>query len=240
MFTQYKTFGIFLEAEDRGEADRFFTVFTKKFGKLKILGRSIRKIKSKLRAGSQLFSLSYIEFIQGKTYKTLIEAIPIERFSFLRKSPHKFKITADIAENVCFFLRGEEPDQKIWSLLLEVLSLLNKTKKSSFCLLIYYYFLWNFYSYLGYKISLKHCAVCERKSSSGDLCFDPEQGGTICSSCSKKFKSASKVDWKTVNFINLLLEKKLAHFSNFEMTPDLRKSTKKITQIYLRYLKGLY
>ena len=75
-----------MKKEDRGESDRFFTVYTKEFGKLDILGKSIRKISSKLRAGMGLFSLSEIEFIQGKALKTLTDAILNEEFRNLNKN----------------------------------------------------------------------------------------------------------------------------------------------------------
>ncbi len=240
MFIQYKTQGFFLEAQDRGEADRLFTVFTKKFGKLKILGRSIRKIKSKLRAGSQLFSLSYIEFIQGRTYKTLTEAIVIKRFPSLVKNPHKFTIATDIAEKLCFFLRGEESDQKIWKLLLEVFDQLNDAKKSSFYFIVYHYFLWNFFSCLGYKPHLTRCVMCGKKVNSRNIYFSPENGGVVCSSCFKKTKKPLKINKEVADFLRFLFKKNLEEFANFKINSDLKKSLKRITSIYLRYLKELY
>ncbi len=55
MFTHYRTQGIILKKEDRGEADRLFTIYTKDFGKLELLAKGERKIKSKLRGGLELF-----------------------------------------------------------------------------------------------------------------------------------------------------------------------------------------
>ena len=75
MFLNYRTKGFIFKKEDRGEADQLFTIYTKDFGKLEILGKAIRKISSKLRSGAETFYLSEIEFIQGKTYKTLTDAI---------------------------------------------------------------------------------------------------------------------------------------------------------------------
>jgi len=68
MFVHYRTQGLILKKEDQGEADLLFTIYTKDFGKLEILGRAIRKISSKLRSGAEIFYLSEVEFIQGKIY----------------------------------------------------------------------------------------------------------------------------------------------------------------------------
>ncbi|MBI2041661.1 MAG: recombination protein O N-terminal domain-containing protein, partial [Candidatus Nealsonbacteria bacterium] len=85
MAVHYRTEGIFLKKSDRAESDELFFVYTKDFGGLKVLGKAIRKITSKLKGGAQPFYLSEIEFIQGKTYKTLTDAVLIESFQNIRK-----------------------------------------------------------------------------------------------------------------------------------------------------------
>jgi len=45
MFTYYRAQGFILKKEDRGEADRIFTIYTKDFGKLELLAKAVRKIK---------------------------------------------------------------------------------------------------------------------------------------------------------------------------------------------------
>ncbi|MBU2635445.1 recombination protein O N-terminal domain-containing protein, partial [Patescibacteria group bacterium] len=58
MTVHYRTQSFILEKTDLREADQVFTIYAKDFGKLKILGKAIRKIKSKLRPGAELFYLS--------------------------------------------------------------------------------------------------------------------------------------------------------------------------------------
>ena len=54
MFFHYRTQCLILKKENQGEADQLFCVFCKNFGKLEILGKSIRKISSKLRQGAEI------------------------------------------------------------------------------------------------------------------------------------------------------------------------------------------
>lgn len=61
-----KTTGIILSRIDYGEADRILTVLTPDHGKLRLLARGVRKVKSKLAGGIELFSTSDITFIQGR------------------------------------------------------------------------------------------------------------------------------------------------------------------------------
>ncbi len=128
MFVHYRTQGFILKKIDRGETDQLFTIYTEDFGKLEILGKAIRKTSSKLRSGAEIFYLSEIEFIQGKTHKTLTDAILIDKFKNLRKSLKRLATAYKISEVLDAMLKGQESDEKIWGLLSEVFEKLNNPR----------------------------------------------------------------------------------------------------------------
>ena len=61
-----RTHGIVLSRIDYGEADRIITLLTPDHGKITLMARGVRKIKSKLAGGIELFSTSDISFVRGK------------------------------------------------------------------------------------------------------------------------------------------------------------------------------
>ncbi|HUS26775.1 MAG TPA: DNA repair protein RecO [Nevskiaceae bacterium] len=63
---QLVTTAIILSRTDYGEADRIITVLTPDHGKLRLMARGVRRVKSKLAGGIELFSVSTITFIRGK------------------------------------------------------------------------------------------------------------------------------------------------------------------------------
>lgn len=63
---QFVTKGIILSRTNYGEADRIITVLTPSYGKLRLMAKGVRKPKSKLAGGIELFSVSDITFIRGK------------------------------------------------------------------------------------------------------------------------------------------------------------------------------
>lgn len=63
---QLVTTGIMLGRLDYGEADRILTVLTPDHGKLSVLAKGVRRIKSKLAGGIELFSVSSITYIKGR------------------------------------------------------------------------------------------------------------------------------------------------------------------------------
>ncbi|HVV25864.1 MAG TPA: DNA repair protein RecO [Candidatus Saccharimonadales bacterium] len=63
---QILTTGIILSRTDFGEADRILTVLTPDRGKLRLMARGVRRVKSKLAGGIELFSTSHLTYIEGR------------------------------------------------------------------------------------------------------------------------------------------------------------------------------
>jgi DNA repair protein RecO (recombination protein O) len=156
MALHYRTQGIILRKYDVGEADRIFVVFTKDFGKLSLRAISERKISSKLRSGLELFYVSEMEFIQGKSYKTITDAIPLATHSILRSNLECMRAMQRFAELADELLKGEEQDKKLWTLFLEVFEVLNNPQlKERELDVLAYYFLWKLLAFAGYGPSLQ-------------------------------------------------------------------------------------
>lgn len=64
---QFRTQAIILNRTDYGEADRIITFLTPDHGKVKAIAKGVRKTKSKLAGGIELFSVSDLSFIIGKS-----------------------------------------------------------------------------------------------------------------------------------------------------------------------------
>jgi len=252
-FTHYRTQGIFLKKEGRGEADQLFSIFTKDFGKLEILGRAIRKITSKLRSGSDLFYFSEIEFIQGKTHKTLTDAISIDKFKNIRKDSKRLNLVYQVAEALDSLLGWEQRDDKIWQLLSKTLQRLNESFKlqvSSF--MIYHYFLWNLFSILGHKPELYSCPVCGEKLLPETFYFVPREGGIVCWKCLKKIKEeptfveassgkekklSKEIAVDTVKILRLFLSEDWGVLPKIKITEETKRNLKEISELYLSFFR---
>ena len=75
MSQQQVATAIVLTRVDYGEADRILTVLTPQRGKLRLIAKGVRRVKSKLAGGIELFSVSDITYIQGRSdIGTLVSA----------------------------------------------------------------------------------------------------------------------------------------------------------------------
>jgi DNA repair protein RecO (recombination protein O) len=78
---QVATKGIVLTRIDYGEADRILSFLTPDHGKLRLMAKGVRRVRSKLAGGIELFSVSDITFIQGRSdIGTLVSARLIRHY----------------------------------------------------------------------------------------------------------------------------------------------------------------
>jgi DNA repair protein RecO (recombination protein O) len=63
---QQVTTAIVLARTDYGEADRILTLLTPSSGKLRLMAKGVRRVKSKLAGGIELFSVTNVTYIRGR------------------------------------------------------------------------------------------------------------------------------------------------------------------------------
>ena len=156
MAALYRTQGIVLAKEDRLEADRIFTVFTRDFGKVRLRAVSERKITSKLRGGLELFCFSEIEFVQGRAYRTITDCVALEGQWHMRKSIARMRAMQRFADMADMLLGGQEAEERIWNLLRGATVFLNKeTIDKQEWKVFAHHFFWNMIACAGYAPSIE-------------------------------------------------------------------------------------
>jgi DNA repair protein RecO (recombination protein O) len=237
MTNHRNTIGFVFKKEDRSEADRIFSIFTDDFGSLKIFAKAIRKITSKLKSGIDIFSVSEIEFIQGKNKKTLTDAVFIKRFDNIAISPKRFKIASQVTKVLDDFLREQEPDKNIFNLLIDVFDKLNGVYlKEKDCILVYYYFFWNFCFIIGFRPELQKCAGCHCELNPEKVYFSSKDGGAICQNCYNLKKQVIKINSDTIKILRLILKRDWQTISKLKFDLSSQKLLQQVTDNYCAYL----
>ena len=78
---QLNTTAIVLSRTEYGEADRILTLLTPDHGKLRLMAKGVRRVKSKLAGGIELFSVSNITFAKGRgDIGTLVSARLLQHY----------------------------------------------------------------------------------------------------------------------------------------------------------------
>lgn len=233
----YCTEGIVIKEIDHGEADRFFTIFTKDFGKIRVFGKGIRKIKAKLRGGLQLFNYIYIEFIRGKYFFTATEAVCKDYFFQIKSDGDKLKAAHFLGDLVDRLLK-EEKDERIWLLVLKIFKKIEDPEFFGKKLeLLICYFEWNLFDILGYHPELFKCINCREKLKEGNLFFSIINGGILCFECKNKDRGAILTSVDNLKILRLILGRKKEILQKLKIN-EKNDQLKMITQHFRESILG--
>lgn len=97
----FQTRAIVLKRTDYGEADRIITLLTPNHGKFSTLAKGVRKIKSKLAGGVELFTVNDVVIIQGKgELRTLRSSRMHRHFSRLVEEYPRVQAASDVITQI--------------------------------------------------------------------------------------------------------------------------------------------
>ena len=125
MIKTYKTVGIVLNQKNFFEADRLLTVFTKDFGRLRLLAKSVRKLNSRKRGHLELFSQVKIVCAKGKNLDLITEAETVNNFSTLRRNLNRVRIAYLLCELINDLTAENQEHEDVYNLLWLYLAQLN-------------------------------------------------------------------------------------------------------------------
>ncbi len=122
---QLRTSVIILRRVEYSEADRILTVITPDVGKLSLIARGVRKVKSKLAGGIELFSTSEITYIPGRgTIDTLVSSRLITHYGDITKDIDRTMLGYELIK-LLDKVTEDEPEQEYYSLLQNAFEALN-------------------------------------------------------------------------------------------------------------------
>ena len=228
----YKLKGIILKRTNFGEADRILTILTDKLGKIRAIGKGIRKQNSHLGGHLELFCLGNLVIAEGRNLDIICEAEIIECFFDLRNNLESTHISYYLAEAIDKLTGEREKHQEIFDLLLDILE--NVGGPISEDLLLSYFEL-KLLDLLGFRPELEQCLKCRQQLSSSGNFFDYSQGGLVCRRCQP---NGVKISNNAIKVLRFFLKNKLTTLKKLKTTPKIQRETRKITQNYLDYISG--
>lgn len=124
---QVVTVAIVLRRTDYGEADRILTLLTPAYGKLSLLAKGVRKAKSKLAGGIELFSVSEITFIKGRgDVGTLVSTRLMKYYDRIVKDFDRTMLGYELIKRL-HKVTEDEPEEAYFLLLEQAFEALNDT-----------------------------------------------------------------------------------------------------------------
>jgi DNA repair protein RecO len=123
---QIQTVGIVLTRTNYGEADRIVTMLTPNHGKLRLMAHGVRKPKSKLAGGIELFSVSDLSYIEGRgEIGTLLSTRLQKHFGQIVKYIERVQLGYDLIK-MLNRATEDQPETEYFNLLEQAFAALDK------------------------------------------------------------------------------------------------------------------
>lgn len=123
---QLVTQAIILKRTDYGEADRILSLLTPDYGKLSLMAKGVRRVKSKLAGGIELFSVSEITFIKGRgDVGTLVSTRLVKHYEHIVGDLSRTMLGYELIKKL-HKATEDEPEEEYFDLLREAFEALNE------------------------------------------------------------------------------------------------------------------
>ncbi len=117
----FKVEGIILKRKNVGEADRIVTVFTKEYGKMRVIAKGIRKVASRRAPHLEVFTRVRLVVHSGKSLDSVSEVVPIAVYEHMRNDLARVSMAYYLCELVDSLLPEKQEQRDVFALLTQAL-----------------------------------------------------------------------------------------------------------------------
>ncbi|KKQ94835.1 MAG: repair protein RecO protein [candidate division CPR2 bacterium GW2011_GWC1_39_9] len=226
----YKTQGVVIRRTSYKEADLLIKLFTKEKGKVAVIAKGSRKIRSKLGGSLEPFYLNEYMLAEGKTLDTICGSQVKKRRLHLRGDLKKMAYAYYFSEIIDKLLPEREKNLKIYNLYNDALDFLEHDEK-----LAAVYFELNIFKILGFGPVTDSCVSCHKdiveSDNSGLSC---DFGGTICPDCIRKGLRYQAISIPAIKYMRIISGFDLSVASKVK---EKEKMLEEIRSFNIEYLK---
>jgi DNA repair protein RecO (recombination protein O) len=230
----YKTVGIILSRRNFFEADRLVTIYSKNYGKLKLLAKGSRKIKSRIGGRLEPFVLAELMVAEGRNFDIITSSEVIDNFAHLRSDLAKTTYAYLMAELVEKVSVEQQASEQLFNHLIEGLHYLTKHQPTA---LLNIYFSLKLISIIGFQPQLSRCVNCRRQIRPGQNRFSINLGGIICPACAEADAAAGPISDYQIKLLRLLLSRNVEIIKNIKPKKKAEiKTTKNLINQYTEFI----
>lgn len=225
-----KSEGIVLREVRFEDTDKILTVFSRKYGKIHAMAKGALKPRSSLLACSQVFAYSDYTFFKGKSFYHVNQGDIIDAFYDIRENMNRLLYASYLNELVDSSIVEEEPNEKLFKLLIKGLSVLSNMNRNFMKFVISFEI--KYISFIGYRPSLDKCVLCGHEIKE-PFSFSIKHGGVICKNCFQVGNLNEPMNFIMLKYLQLLLFTSLDDLDNLKIPEDIMF---KLQELMVKYI----
>jgi DNA repair protein RecO (recombination protein O) len=234
-----KTEAIVLKGLKFGDSSKIVTLYTKDYGKIKVIAKGIRKPKSRLAGTLETFFHIHIVFYKKTTTEIylLSQSEIMQPFRKITKDLNRYAFASAALELLDKLITGEERNEKIFELTLGTLSFMEtclpKSVEKSFL-----FFALRLADILGYKPKFDRCISCSQAIPDRLILFSPDKGGIICRRCATQDQAYLRLSKESARSALKLQSINLDKLNSYNITKNQLREISNVILNLLDYHTG--
>jgi len=175
----YQSQGIVLSQTDIGEHDKIVTIFTEDKGIVKATVKGAQRLKSKLRALTQPFTLGLFQLYRGRVRDRVTQVVVKTSHPKLMEDYNKIVYAGYLSELLMEIMPERESNRSQFRFFTKVIECMEKREDP------WPVATWGELGILsdaGFAPSFSRCVVCSNRIS-GPIYFSAKHGGVVCFKC---------------------------------------------------------
>ena len=235
-FRSYRVEAIVLRHTDWGEADRILKIFTRQQGKLRVVIKGVRKIRSRKAGHVEPFTHVALQLAKSRDLPIVSQAEMITNFQPLREDLELIGYASYVVELLDQFTYEEGENQPIYNLLLKTLSRLSQPEEFPDIQLVVRYYEMRLLDYVGFRPDLFQCVVSGEVIQPEAQFFSAEHGGVVCPACASGIPGLRPVSMEALRFLRHLQRSNFVEANRARPQPAIHREMEILMQHYLTYL----
>ena len=229
----YTAEGIILKQQHIGEADQILTLYTPTLGKLRVVARGARRIRSKVGGHVEPLTRILVSLNQGRTLDVVGQVQTLESHRHLRIDL-ELTITAiyfvDLIES---FTTDANPNSALYFLLNHALGWLGKQGTIE---VLTIFFKFHLLQLSGYLPELQKCVECGIELKQGHHRYYPSGGGVICSTCHPKHGSILPISVGCLKVLRFINTRNYEDVAQIKLSLILREELQRLLDASIHYI----
>jgi DNA repair protein RecO (recombination protein O) len=234
-----KAEALVLRTTDWSESSRIATLWTRELGKVRVVAKGGRRLRSSFDNALDLLTFCSIVLLRKSTgnLDLLTEARVVRRFPRLRENLEALYAAYYVAELLADWTQENDPHPVLFDEVVQTLEDIGSGSGPAQAIgprVLRFEAV--FLHELGYRPILDRCANCARPLEGLDFAFSPQAGGLVCRGCRVNRKELKHLSLEAVEAMRVFAEPGDAWRRPWEA--GVKAEVRQLMGHYLTYLRG--
>lgn len=209
-----KSEAVVLKTQKLGETSKVLTLYSREFGKIKVVAKGSRGLKSRfygtLEPLNHIFIVYY--FKETRDLQLLSQAEIMQPFNAVRQDLNKYGLGSLFCELIDR-TQLEQANKYLFQLLLDGLKKLDET--SANLVNIYFWFILRLLHISGFRPHFDKCHACGRRVVCGNVRFSIISGNFVCPDCQRAEPMSISAAAESIVFLEKLQTTAIKNIDTF-------------------------